>query len=68
MFPFQPMRIGVYYWKEKIPGEFRDYPAFIEPGACGNVDSYALPSFTYPGLIKVNSFIFKIKNNISNIF
>ncbi|NXW44035.1 SOX oxidase, partial [Nyctiprogne leucopyga] len=55
--PLQPLRIDVYYWREKEPGTpsaGRTRPCFITLGLSQAPHSiYGLPALEYPGLVKV---------------
>ena len=53
---FQPIRISVCYWKEKVAGSHSDQklPTFFEEKCCGGHDIYGLPSEEYPGCVKVS--------------
>ena len=62
---FQPLRITVCYWKEKIPGQYaaNRFPVFVQHPAVDNFGVYGLPSEEYPGHVKV-IFIFYRSTNI----
>ncbi|KAM8797185.1 peroxisomal sarcosine oxidase [Eudromia elegans] len=53
--PLQPLRVQVCYWKEKEPGSCspeRPFPCFMALSQAPH-DIYGLPSWEYPGLVKV---------------
>ncbi|XP_010190181.1 PREDICTED: peroxisomal sarcosine oxidase [Mesitornis unicolor] len=55
--PLQPLRIGVYYWRQKdsgTPSMGRDSPCFLTVGLSqAPHDIYGLPALEYPGMVKV---------------
>ncbi|KAM6163225.1 peroxisomal sarcosine oxidase [Rhynchocyon petersi] len=53
--PLQPMRINVYYWREKVPGSYgmsQAFPCFLGLNLTPH-HIYGLPVGEYPGLMKV---------------
>ena len=56
---FQPMKISVCYWKEKVPGQFSPstFPCFLQYDKVKGQTFvvYGLPSLEYPGLVKVSN-------------
>ncbi|KAL4223769.1 hypothetical protein ACF0H5_017235 [Mactra antiquata] len=53
--PLQPMKITVLYWKEKNGSTYdvSKFPCIFVEGATGQNDIYGVPSYEYPGLVKI---------------
>uniref|UniRef100_A0A3Q3WDG8 Peroxisomal sarcosine oxidase n=1 Tax=Mola mola TaxID=94237 RepID=A0A3Q3WDG8_MOLML len=55
--PLEVVKINVCYWKEKVLGTYhinKRFPCFLlTEGEESNYHIYGLPSFEYPGLVKV---------------
>lgn len=50
---FQVMKACVFYWKDKSPSGLYSAQKNFPSIAC--TDYYSLPSYEYPGLVKVRS-------------
>lgn len=52
--PLKAVRVGVFYWKEKIPGTYGvdNFPVIIQEFGSRHNHYYGIPCHEYPGLFK----------------
>ncbi|XP_077995827.1 peroxisomal sarcosine oxidase-like isoform X1 [Glandiceps talaboti] len=48
--PLKPQRIRVCYWREKSPGTYANFPAFLD---LATHHKYGLPPSEYPNMVKI---------------